>query len=161
MKKPKLLHSKFLAKSWLVNFCEDTLRYGSSNPFTLARIELPDFVLVVGEKENGKLALVRQYRNGARASFGIPAGFVEPKEKPIKTASREFDEELGYELNNPRLVKRVFTSPGRLSQRAHIYYGKVGEKSKNQFFDEAERLQTGFFSKKKALKSALQQPLFN
>ncbi len=59
--KPKLLHSKLIAKSWLVNFYEDTLQYRStSKPFTHARIKLPDFVLAVGEKEDGKIALVRQ-----------------------------------------------------------------------------------------------------
>ena len=88
----------------------------------------------------------------------FPAGFIEPKEKPIKTASREFEEEMGHELNNPRLVAKVFPSPGRLSQRAYIYSGSVGDVSKSHFFDEFERLETGFFSKKHALKLLSSNP---
>ena len=76
----------------------------------------------------------------------------------MRTASREFEEEIGYELENPRLVTRVFTSPGRLSQRAYIYFGKVGEKTKKHFFDENERLETGFFSKKQALELLSSKP---
>jgi hypothetical protein len=72
--KPKLLHSKLLAKSWLVNFYEDTLQYEStSKPFTIARIKLPDIALTLGEKEDGKMALVRQYRKRCESFLlGIP-----------------------------------------------------------------------------------------
>jgi 8-oxo-dGTP pyrophosphatase MutT (NUDIX family) len=76
----------------------------------------------------------------------------------VRTASREFEEEIGYELEDPRLVTRVFTSPGRLSQRAYIYFGKVGEKTKKHFFDENERLETGFFEKKQAIKLLSSNP---
>jgi ADP-ribose pyrophosphatase len=110
-----VLASKLLARSWRVEFFEDTVQFGDEEPIAFARLSLPDFALTVAiREEDGKIPLVRQYRHGARSEFWeLPAGFIERGETPQACIKREFSEEVGFKLTNPKLIKCVYTSPAR------------------------------------------------
>jgi ADP-ribose pyrophosphatase len=73
----------------------------------------PDAVAVVPIDDVGRLYLVRQYRPAIqRAIYEIPAGIIDPGERPAATARRECEEEIG--LRPRRLVKlcRFYSAVG-------------------------------------------------
>jgi ADP-ribose pyrophosphatase len=64
----------------------------------------PDAVAVVPIDEDGLIYLVRQYRSAIRrAIYEIPAGLIDPGERPAATARRECEEEIG--LRPRKLIK--------------------------------------------------------
>src|ERR1035437_11148671 len=63
----------------------------------------------------GRVLLVRQYRLPARAYLGeLPAGTVDPGEKPLQTARRELVEETGYRARKWTKLAEFYPSPGFL-----------------------------------------------
>lgn len=64
----------------------------------------PDAVAIVPIGDDGRIYLVRQYRPAIRrAIYEIPAGIIDPGERPTTTARRECEEEIG--LRPRRLLK--------------------------------------------------------
>ncbi|MHB8700345.1 MAG: NUDIX hydrolase [Nitrososphaerales archaeon] len=149
---PRLIDSRILASSWRIKLIEDTLQYNHDPPIQYARITTPNFALAVAaRKKDGKIALVNQFRPGAMRSFWeFPAGLVERRERPIDCIKREFQEEVGYELKNPRLIAKCFTSPSRSAQVAFMFEGFVGRKTSRRL-DSNERLRVRFVAKSTAL----------
>lgn len=61
------------------------------------RVEAKDFVLVFACTSDGRVAMVRQWRQGPqRFALSFPGGHVEPGGDPAETALRELEEEVGY-----------------------------------------------------------------
>ena len=60
-------------------------------------LERPDAAIVFPVTDAGEVVLVRQYRPPLEMmELGLPAGLVEPGEKPEAAARRELAEETGY-----------------------------------------------------------------
>lgn len=53
------------------------------------------------------------------------AGMVELDELPEAAVIRETMEETGYQIHNPRLIAKFFSSPGGVSERIFLYFAKV------------------------------------
>ena len=66
--------------------------------------------------------LVEQYRKALeKAIIEIPAGKLEPGEKPEVTAVRELEEETGYVCENMELITSFYTSPGFIDEILYVY----------------------------------------
>lgn len=152
---PNILSSKLLASSWRLRVYEDTLVYPKEKEaFVRARIELPHFVVAVGIRRNdGKMPLVRQYRHGARSTFWeFPAGYLEKGESAISCAKREFKEETGFDLVNPKKLGSAMLQPSRTNQRAHFVLGNLGQYNKPKR-DIDEKLNVKLFSQESAMRA--------
>jgi ADP-ribose pyrophosphatase len=69
-----------------------------------------------------RILLVRQYRLPAqRMLWELPAGSVDPGEKPLQTAKRELKEETGYRAKNWKKLVSFFPSPGFLTEMMTIF----------------------------------------
>jgi ADP-ribose pyrophosphatase len=69
-----------------------------------------------------RILLVRQYRLPAqRLLWELPAGSVDPGEKPLQTAKRELKEETGYRAKKWKKLVSFFPSPGFLTEKMTIY----------------------------------------
>jgi len=69
-----------------------------------------------------RILLVRQYRLPAqRLLWELPAGSVDPGEKPLQTAKRELREETGYRAKKWKKLVSFFPSPGFLTEKMTIY----------------------------------------
>lgn len=67
----------------------------------------PDAVAIVPIDDDGRIYLVRQYRPAIRRTiFEIPAGIIDPGERPAATARRECEEEIGL---RPRRLTKLCT----------------------------------------------------
>jgi ADP-ribose pyrophosphatase len=69
-----------------------------------------------------RVLLVRQYRLPAeRFLWELPAGSVDPGEKPLQTAKRELKEETGYHAKSWKKLITFFPSPGFLTEQMTIF----------------------------------------
>lgn len=77
---------------------------------------------VVALTENGKIALVRQYRTSLdRVTVEIPAGKLDPGEDPLECAKRELKEETGFVAGRIAYLTTIATSCGFSDEVIHIY----------------------------------------
>jgi ADP-ribose pyrophosphatase len=72
--------------------------------------------------EKNRILLVCQYRLAARKFlWELPAGTVDPGEKPLQTARRELVEETGYRAKKWTKLAEFYPSPGFLTEKMTIY----------------------------------------
>ena len=143
-RRPKVLESRILARSWRIEYLEDTLCYGDAHPEKYTWYRSPDFAIVVALGKDGRIPLVRQYRHAAKREFWeLPAGLVEEAESPLDCARREFEEEVGRRLVKPRHLATFYTVPSRSNQRAYLFEGEVGGKTDSKP-DSSERISRRF-----------------
>lgn len=82
----------------------------------------PGAVAIVAVTPNRELVLVRQYRYAAgRFLLEIPAGTLEPGERPEDTARRELREETGYAAGQLRPLGSFFSAPGFCDEVVHLF----------------------------------------
>jgi ADP-ribose pyrophosphatase len=81
-------------------------------------------VLAVDAKSNPTdpdILLIKQYRHAAgKFLLELPAGRIEPGEKPMAAGKRELIEETGYRAKKWSKHTRYFASPGFLSEAMNI-----------------------------------------
>lgn len=86
------------------------------------RIKHPGAVAIIPVTPDKEIVFVRQYRKPLEKTLvEIPAGKVEPDEKPEVTAIRELEEETGYTTDTLTFVSSFYTSPGFADECMHIY----------------------------------------
>lgn len=95
-----------------------------------------------------RILLVRQYRLPAqRYLWELPAGSVDPGEKPLQTAKRELIEETGYRAKHWKKLASFFPSPGFLTEKMNIYLA-TGLTAGDASPMEDERIETRWFTAK-------------
>lgn len=89
--------------------------------------------------------LVRQYRKAIdEFTLEIPAGLVESNEKPIDTAKRELQEEIGFKPLDIEYLFDMHASPGFTNDKLSFFLAKDLEESKLEE-DEDEFLERKSF----------------
>ena len=77
-------------------------------------------MMAVDEKK--RILLVRQYRLPAgMAMWELPAGRLDPGEKPLQAAKRELIEETGYRARKWRKLASFYASPGYVAEKMTIF----------------------------------------
>ena len=79
---------------------------------------------VVPVTKEGKLLMVRQYRNALdRYTLEIPAGALDfPEEPKLDCAHRELEEETGYQAGIYRPLAKMYPTAAYDTEIIHIYY---------------------------------------
>jgi ADP-ribose pyrophosphatase len=100
-----------------------------------------------------RVLLVRQYRLPAgRLLWELPAGSVDPGEKPLQTAKRELKEETGYHAKKWRKLISFFPSPGFLTEKMTIFLATDLTAGEATPMDD-ERIETHWFTSKEIKKA--------
>lgn len=113
---------------------DDGTLFGEFERVNIARGEAVAMVLYNAEKNT--VILVRQFRLAKYTKTGdgmlweIPAGMIEPGEKPDEVAIRETLEETGYRISNPRLLKKIILAPGVMNEYIYIFYAEISDAQK-------------------------------
>lgn len=90
--------------------------------------------------DNNEIVFITQYRESVnKVSLELPAGIVEPGERPIDTAKRELEEETGLISNNIEPLISIYPSTGYTSEKVHIFLARDFENG-NQKFDSTEEI---------------------
>ena len=108
------------------------------------KTEIYDFVghngaaAAVGVLEDGRLLMVRQYRNALdRFTLEIPAGGLNPNEPTIDAAARELEEETGYRCGRIEKLITIRTTVAFCNEKIDIFLATDLEKTA-QHLDEDE-----------------------
>ena len=103
-------------------------------------------MLAVDEK--GRILLVRQFRLPAnRSLWELPAGRLDPGEKPLQTARRELREETGYQASTWKKLVSFWPSPGYVGEKMTIFLA-TGLKPGPPQPMEDERIECRWFTKR-------------
>jgi ADP-ribose pyrophosphatase len=95
-----------------------------------------------------RILLVRQYRLPIRQYlWELPAGTVDPGEKPLQTARRELVEETGYRARKWTKLAEFYPSAGFLSEKMTIYLATGLTAGEAKPMDD-ERIETRWFTEK-------------
>lgn len=106
----------------IISLQKDVVRLPNGKTSERELIKHPGAVAIIPITEDKKILFVEQYRKPLeRSLIEIPAGKMEPNEKPEVTAIRELEEETGYTTNELIYVTSFYTSPGFADELIHIY----------------------------------------
>ncbi|MDX1441561.1 MAG: NUDIX hydrolase [Nitrosopumilaceae archaeon] len=90
--------------------------------------------------ENDKVILVKQHRFPHGYVLEIPAGTLEKREKPLKCAYRELEEETGYQAKKMTHLITYYPSIGYNTEVIHCYVASGLKKIADLKLDEDEIL---------------------
>ncbi len=79
--------------------------------------------VILPELPDGRLVLVEVFRHAAGGwMVEVPAGTLEPGEKPEACARRELEEETGYRAAALRPLASWYPTPGLLDETMHLFH---------------------------------------
>ena len=103
-------------------------------------------MMAVDEKK--RVLLVRQYRLPAeKYLWELPAGRLDPGEKPLQAAKRELKEETGYKARKWSKLASFWVSPGFVQERMTIFLAEDLIAGEATPMDD-ERIEARWFTRK-------------
>jgi len=107
-------------------------------------------MMAVDEKK--RVLLVRQYRLPAeKRMWELPAGRLDPGEKPLEAAKRELKEETGYKAAKWTKLASYFASPGFVQERMTIFLAEDLTEGEATPMDD-EQIEARWFKRKELAK---------
>lgn len=142
MRKYERLGRKLVYKGSIINMYEDTIQVPNGNVAHWDFIGHNGAAGVVPVLDNGKILLVKQWRNALdRFTYEIPAGGLENTDEPMKTcAIRELEEETGYKAGKVEFLVSVRTTVAFCNERIDIFVASELVKT-HQHLDEDEEIE--------------------
>ena len=122
----------------------------SKSKFEIARsiVRHPGSAVMIAIDDKKRILLVRQYRLPAgKELWELPAGKVDPGEKPLGAAKRELAEETGYKAKKWTKLASYWPSPGFLQEKMTLFRA-TGLTAGDAKPMEDERIETRWFKRK-------------
>lgn len=119
----KRLERNLIAKGSIIDYYQDTMQIPNGNVAKWDLIDHKGAAAVVAVRGDGKLLMVRQYRNALeRETLEIPAGGLKDRDEPtIDAAARELEEETGYVSDELELLNSIYTTVAFCNEKIDIY----------------------------------------
>lgn len=128
------LNSKKVYDGKLLQVYLDEVKMPDGSLSTRDWIKHPGASAIVPVFEDGTIMLLKQFRYPSRKVFAeVPAGKLDPGEKPEATARRELTEETGLISTNLSSVGYFYPSIGYADEIIHVYvaWGLSQQEQKN------------------------------
>ena len=135
----KRLSRDLVQKGAIIDYYQDTVQVPNGNILKWDFIKHNGAAAVVPVDEEGKLIMVRQYRNALdRYTLEIPAGGLNGPDEPTKDAAeRELAEETGFRAEKLELLITLRTTVAFCNEKIDIYVA-TGLTPGHQNLDEDE-----------------------
>lgn len=135
----KRLSRDLVCHGAIIDYYQDTVQVPNGNVVKWDFIGHKGAAAVVPVTDDGKILMVRQYRNALdRYTLEIPAGGLNGVDEPTKqAAARELEEETGYASNDLELLISIRTTVAFCNEKIDIYVAQNLVKSE-QNLDEDE-----------------------
>jgi ADP-ribose pyrophosphatase len=118
---PEILDTEEVYHGRVIDVSVYTVREGEAT-YKREVVHHPGGAGVVAVYDDGTIALVRQYRQPpVRYVLEIPAGRLEPPERPEECAARELEEEIGVCAGRLEKLTEFFTTPGFCEEKLWVY----------------------------------------
>ncbi len=147
MEEYKRLKRELIAKGAIIDYYQDTMLIPNGNTAKWDLIDHKGAAAVVAVREDGKLLMVRQYRNALeRETLEIPAGGLNGRQEPTEAAARrELEEETGFICGSLELLTSIYTTVAFCNEKIDIYVARDLKPGK-QHLDEDEYLNVEAYS---------------
>ncbi|MBR4981208.1 MAG: NUDIX hydrolase [Lachnospiraceae bacterium] len=147
IEKIERVERKLVAKGKIVDYYQDTVKIPNGNVAVWDFIWNKGAAAVVPVRDDGKIIMVRQYRNAIdRETIEIPAGGLNtPQEPTLDAAARELEEETGFKSEDLELLISIKTTVAFCNEGIDIYVARNLKPSK-QNLDEDEFINVEAYS---------------
>ena len=145
--KIKRINRELKFKGKILDFYQDTIEVDGDHTVVWDFIGHKGAAAVVPVTADGKILMVRQYRNALdRYTLEIPAGALDEVGEPgIECASRELEEETGYRSENLEWLITLRTTVAFCNERIEVYVAHDLIPSE-QHLDEDEFIELGAYT---------------
>ncbi|MBQ8262269.1 MAG: NUDIX hydrolase [Lachnospiraceae bacterium] len=139
--KTKRLERNLVAQGTILNYYHDKVQIPGGKVVQYDFIGHQGAAAVVPVTEDGKLLMVRQYRNALdRFTLEIPAGGLDgPEEPTMQAALRELEEETGYRAEKISFLLSLYPTVAYCNEKIDVYLA-TGLTKTAQHLDEDEFL---------------------
>lgn len=121
----KSISSTRLFEGKVINLRRDEVMLPNGHTGIREVVEHPGAVAIVPITKDGRVILVRQFRHPInQVILEVPAGKLDPNEKPEACALRELAEETGFVANHLCKLTSIYTTPGFSNEIIHLYLAK-------------------------------------
>lgn len=117
-----MIRKREVYKSKIFTVSEEEAKDPSGFRIERAIVRHGGSAVMLAVDDQKRVLLVRQFRLPAgKELWEIPAGRLDPGEKPLDTAKRELAEETGYTAAKWKKLVSWWPSPGYVSERMHAF----------------------------------------
>ena len=135
MEEFKRISRDLVAKGAIIDYYQDTMQIPNGNIAKWDLIDHKGAAAVVAVREDGKLLMVRQYRNALeRETLEIPAGGLNGREEPTDQAAMR------------ELLTSIYTTVAFCNEKIDIYLARGLKDRGNQHLDEDEFINVEAYS---------------
>lgn len=123
MEKYERIDRKLVHKGAIIDYYQDTVKIPNGRTAVWDFIQHKGAAAVIAVKDDGRLLMVRQYRNALdRETLEIPAGGLNSVEEPTDiAAARELEEETGYRAGKLELLLSLRTTVAFCNEKIDVY----------------------------------------
>jgi len=149
----KRVRSKIIYRGRVATLSLDTFRKPSGEAYIRETIHHPASVVILPILDDGRLALIRQFRHAVNGIiYEIPAGTSEPGEPLLACAKRELAEEAGYSASRWKRLCEFYPAPGISTERMALFVATGLKKLKKPVpMDKDEQITVQLTPVRKAL----------
>ena len=124
--KIKRLNRELKFKGKIIDFYQDTMEINGDHTVIWDFIKHKGAAAVVPVCPDGKILMVRQYRNALeRYTLEIPAGALDEADEPgINCAARELEEETGYRSEKLEWLINLMTTVAFCNEKIEVYVAR-------------------------------------
>lgn len=121
-----------LKTEWFSVESESVSRIKSSGEKPFYRFIIPNGVMILALRKDGKIILIKQYRHSVGSyTLELPAGQIDKNESPRKAAIRELYEETGYVCKKINFLGVGAPWIDRAKCNLYLYYGQEAVRKKS------------------------------
>ena len=146
LRKAKFIKTKKKIKANVFDLHFDEVKWVNGNKTIRDLIVHNGITCIVPIIDKKFIVLLKQYRYGSdQIMLEVPAGTIDPGERPLSCAKRELIEETGYHGKNWKMIGKYFSTPAYNNCLVHCYLTHCYKKSETNF-DEDEVIETKIYS---------------